>query len=298
MKGLASAVNLLLDEIARATLRLAEAGVSSPRADAEELAAYVHGVRRGELHTVPDSDFDARYWECVARRAAREPLQHITGRAYFRYIQVAVGPGVFVPRPETEIVAGWAIDALRAMDVADPVVVDLGTGSGAIALAIAQEVPRSRVHAVEVDARAYAWAERNVAGSRVRLHRADLADCLHELDGAVDLVISNPPYVPHGEMVRMAPEVLDYDPPTALWGGDDGLDVIRVVERTAHRLLRPGGLVAVEHGDGQGNAVYWLFSEERGWQDARNRKDLTRRDRFVTARRADEQAEWPAGVGA
>jgi release factor glutamine methyltransferase len=135
-------MNLLLDEIARATARLAEAGIASPRADAEELAAAIHGVRRGELHEVPDGAFDARFWEGVARREAGEPLQHITGRAFFRYLELRVGPGVFVPRPETEVVAGWAIDALREMDVRDPVAVDLGTGSGAIALSIATSATR------------------------------------------------------------------------------------------------------------------------------------------------------------
>ncbi|BFO15306.1 hypothetical protein SHKM778_16940 [Streptomyces sp. KM77-8] len=134
-------MNLLLAEVAQATQRLADAGVPSPRTDAEELAAFVHGVKRGELHTVKDSDFDARYWEVIARREAREPLQHITGRAYFRYLELQVGPGVFVPRPETESVVGWAIDAVRAMDVVEPCIVDLCTGSGAIALALAQEVP-------------------------------------------------------------------------------------------------------------------------------------------------------------
>ena len=155
-------MNLLLDEIALAAARLAEAGVESPRADAELIAAHVHGVRRTELHAVPDAAFDARFWEGVGRRAAREPLQHITGRAYFRYLELEVGPGVFVPRPETEVMTGWAIDRLREMDVAEPVVVDLGTGSGAIALSIAQEVPRGRVHAVEADPIARGWTERNV----------------------------------------------------------------------------------------------------------------------------------------
>ena len=126
-------------------------GVESPRADAELIAASVHNVRRGELHMVPDSAFDARFWADIARRAAREPLQHITGRAHFRYLELDVGPGVFVPRPETEVMTGWAISRLREMDVAEPVVADLGTGSGAIALAIGQEVPRARVHAVEAD---------------------------------------------------------------------------------------------------------------------------------------------------
>ena len=283
-------VSLLLDEIALAAARLAESGVESPRAEAELIAAHVHGVKRTELHRVADTDFDARYWESVGRRAAREPLQHITGCAYFRYLELEVGPGVFVPRPETEVMTGWAIDRLREMDVAEPVVVDLGTGSGAIALAIAQEVPRARVHAVEADPLARPWTERNIerlaaaapyTKDRVTLHGGDFADRLHELDGQVDLVVSNPPYIPLGAGVP--PEVGEYDPPAALWGGADGLDAIRVVERVARRLLRPGGLVAVEHGAPQGAAVYWVFPEEAGWRDTRNHKDLTRRDRFVTA---------------
>ncbi len=283
-------VSLLLDEIALAAARLAESGVESPRAEAELIAAHVHGVKRTELHRVADTDFDARYWESVGRRAAREPLQHITGCAYFRYLELEVGPGVFVPRPETEVMTGWAIDRLREMDVAEPVVVDLGTGSGAIALAIAQEVPRARVHAVEADPLARPWTERNIerlaaaapyTKDRVTLHGGDFADSLHELDGQVDLVVSNPPYIPLGAGVP--PEVGEYDPPAALWGGADGLDAIRVVERVARRLLRPGGLVAVEHGAPQGAAVYWVFPEEAGWRDTRNHKDLTRRDRFVTA---------------
>src|ERR1700683_888299 len=283
-------MSLLLDEVALAALRLAEAGVESPRADAELIAASVHNVRRGELHTVPDSAFDARFWADIARRAAREPLQHITGRANFRYLELDVGPGVFVPRPETEVMTGWAIGKLRDMDVAEPVVADLGTGSGAIALAIGQEVPRARVHAVEADPLARAWAERNITSyvqsapytaGRIMLHPGDFADALSELDGTVDLVVSNPPYIPVGAYVE--PEVSEYDPPGALWSGTDGPQAIRSLERTARRLLRPGGLLAVEHGFQQGAAVYWVFPEESGWQDTRNHKDLARRDRFVTA---------------
>ncbi|GII82953.1 release factor glutamine methyltransferase [Sphaerisporangium siamense] len=284
-------MTLLMDEIALATARLAEAGVPSPRTDAEEIAAFVHGVRRGQLHTVPDAEFDALFWEGIARREAREPLQHITGRAYFRYLSLDVGPGVFVPRPETEVVAGWAIDRLREMDVASPVVVDLGTGSGAIALSIAQEVALAQVHAVEVDPVAYGWAKRNIVEhgqGRVSLHPEDLSDCLPELDGRVDLVISNPPYIPPGAIPR-DPEVRDYDPSRALYGsGEDGLDEVRAVERTARRLLRPGGLVAVEHADQQGSSVYLEFSEERGWRDTRDHTDLAGRDRFVTARFGQE----------
>src|ERR1700753_201337 len=231
-------VSLLLDEVALAAARLAECGVESPRAEAELIAAHVHGVKRTELHRVPDSAFDARYWEAISRRAAREPLQHITGLAYFRYLELEVGPGVFVPRPETEVMTGWAIDRLREMDVAEPVVADLGTGSGAIALAIAQEVPRGRVHAVEPDPIARPWTERNVkrvAGSapytagRVTVHGGDFAAALPDLNGQVDLVVSNPPYIPVGATVP--PEVGEYDPAAAVWRRQDGPRSIRPVER-------------------------------------------------------------------
>ncbi|NJA57372.1 peptide chain release factor N(5)-glutamine methyltransferase [Streptomyces sp. NEAU-H3] len=279
-------MNLLLAEVAQATQRLAAAGVPSPRNDAEELAAYVHDVKRGELHTVPDADFDARYWETIARREAREPLQHITGRAYFRYLELQVGPGVFVPRPETESVVGWAIDAVRAMDVVEPLVVDLCTGSGAIALALAQEVPRSTVHAVELSEDALVWTRKNVEGSRVPLHHGDAFAALPELAGQVDLVISNPPYIPLTEWEYVAPEARDHAPEMALVSGEDGRDTIRRIERTAHRLLRPGGVVVVEHADTQGGQVPWLFPEERGWADAADHPDLNNRPRFATARKA------------
>ncbi|MDQ0774496.1 release factor glutamine methyltransferase [Streptomyces aurantiacus] len=277
---------VLLAEVAQATQRLADAGVPSPRNDAEELAAFVHGVKRGELHTVKDADFDARYWETIARREAREPLQHITGRAYFRYLELQVGPGVFVPRPETESVVGWAIDAVRAMDVVEPLIVDLCTGSGAIALALAQEVPRSRVHAVELSEDALKWTRKNVEGSRVDLRQGNALDAFPDLDGQVDLVITNPPYIPLTEWEYVAPEARDHDPELALFSGEDGLDLIRGLERTAHRLLRPGGVVVVEHADTQGGQVPWIFTEERGWADAADHPDLNNRPRFATARRA------------
>jgi release factor glutamine methyltransferase len=289
-------VSLLLDEIALATARLAEAGVDSPRADAEIIAAHVHNVKRGELYSVPDGEFDATFWADIGRRENREPLQHITGQAYFRYLELDVGPGVFVPRPETEVMTGWAIDRLREMDVAEPVAVDLGTGSGAIALSVAQEVPRATVHALEGDPLARSWAERNITkhvdgytAGRVLLHAGDFTtpdpraglSQLAPLAGTVDLVVSNPPYIPLGSIVQ--PEVAEYDPPGALWSGVDGLDAMRAVERAARWLLRPGGLVAVEHSDKQGAPVFWIFAEEAGWRDTTNHKDLTRKDRFVTA---------------
>src|SRR5580658_7083965 len=283
-------MSLLTDEIAIATIRLADAGVESPRADAELIAAHLHGVSRARLHLVPDSEFDPRFWDDIARREAREPLQHITGRAYFRYLELEVGPGVFVPRPETEVMTGWAIDRLAEMDVAEPVVADLGTGSGAIALSIAQEVPRARVHAVEADPLARPWTERNIArcaaaaphtAGRVALHPGDFEGALGQFNGTVDLVISNPPYIPVGAYVP--PEVGEYEPTAALFSGQDGLDAIRVVERVARRLLRPGGSIAVEHGSPQGAQVYWVFAEDNGWQQTRNHADLAGLDRFVTA---------------
>jgi release factor glutamine methyltransferase len=302
-------VSLLLDEITRAAARLAEADVESPRADAEQIAAHVHGVRRTELHVVPDERFDTRFWDAVNRRAAREPLQHITGVAYFRYLELAIGPGVFAPRPETEVMTGWAVEALGAMTLPSmegpgPVVTDLGTGSGAIALSIALEVPRARVYAVEADPLAAGYAERNVAGyasrepregSRVgpgvTLVHSDFATALPQLDGTVDLVVSNPPYIPLGASVP--PEVGEYDPPSALWSGADGLDAIRSVQRVAARLLRPGGLVVVEHGAPQGEAVRGVFAAAGGWQDITQHQDLANRDRFVTAMRQWQDGQVP-----
>jgi len=159
-------------------------------------------------------------------------------------------------------------------------------------------VPRARVHAVEADPLARQWAQGNIARwadsaphtrGRVTLDASDFAGALPSLGGAVDLVISNPPYIPVGATVP--PEVAEYDPAGALWGGEDGLDAVRIIEEAARRLLRPGGLVAVEHGAPQGAAVYWIFAEERGWRDTRNHKDLAGRDRFVTARFADSEPE-------
>ncbi len=279
-----------MSEIGLAVTRLAEADVESPRTDAELLAAHRHQVHRTRLHLVADADFDPRFWDDVARRAAREPLQHITGVAYFRYLDLEVGPGVFVPRPETEVMTGWAIDRLTEMDVAEPVAADLGTGSGAIALAIAQEVPSAQVHAVEGDPLARSWTERNISrcaaaaphtAGRVRLHSGDFESALTEFNGTVDLVIANPPYIPVS--AELPPEVAEYEPTAALFSGEDGLDAIRVVERVARRLLRPGGQVAVEHGSPQGASVYWVFAEENGWRQTRNHTDLAGLDRFVTA---------------
>jgi release factor glutamine methyltransferase len=267
--------------------RLAVAGVPSPRFDAEELAAHALGIERRELWSVASLGAAAgAFASYVDRRAAREPLQHITGRAFFRHLELAVGPGVFVPRPETELVAEAAIEAARSSAAdAPPVVVDLCTGSGAIALAVAGEVPGSRVHAVEADPDAFVWAARNCAGSAVDLRLGDMADAFADLDGAVDVVVANPPYIPVGAVIRDA-EVASHDPSLALWSGADGLDAMRVLEVTAARLLRPGGTVVAEHADLQGSSAPAVFRHTGRWSDVRDHRDLAGRDRYLTATRA------------
>ncbi|GAC1332332.1 MAG: peptide chain release factor N(5)-glutamine methyltransferase [Mycobacteriales bacterium] len=278
--------------IATATDRLAAAGVDSPRHDAEALAAHVLGVGRGELTLVTHlGPLAPAYADLVDRRAAREPLQHLVGTVGFRHLELVVGPGVFVPRPETESVVQWALDAARAERWPAPLVVDLCTGSGTMALSIAQELPGARVHGVERDPVALEWTARNAelrvaAGDPpVTLHLGDVADALPELDGTVDLVVSNPPYVAVGERAQVDPEVRDHDPEIALWAGDDGLDVIRLVEATARRLLHPGGLLVVEHSDRQGVAVPALLHERGGWTEIADHRDYADRDRYATARR-------------
>lgn len=279
----------LREAIDHAHAALASAGVPSPRHDAEELAAFVIGCPRPRLHMVGDLSAGQRtvFRELISRRASRVPLQHLTGSAPFRYLEIAVGPGVFVPRPETEAVAGWCVDTLNASGISAPVVVDLCTGSGAIALSIAHEVKSSAVHAVEREPAAAEWARRNATGTRVTVHEADAAVALRELDGAVDLVVANPPYLPDDHRELVDPEVRDHDPAAALWGGPDGLDGPRMIEAAARRLLKPGGIVAVEHADHHGQDVAALFTSVAGaWEQVVVRQDLAGRDRYVTARRA------------
>jgi release factor glutamine methyltransferase len=286
------------DQIAAATTTLRGAGVESPEYDAAELLAHALGTTRSRLVLVDEVGPDARatYDLLVTRRAAREPLQHLTGVAHFRYVELAVGPGVFVPRPETELLAGWAIDrCIRwsssrsdegATAYRDPIVVDLCTGSGAIAKAIADEVPEARVYAVELDDSAYAWAERNLAGTGVDLRHGDLATAFDDLAGTVDVITCNPPYIPLDAWESVAPEARDHDPQLALFSGPDGLDAIRVLERRAATLLRVGGVVAFEHADVQGESAPAVFASGGRWTDVRDHPDLAGRPRFTTARLA------------
>jgi release factor glutamine methyltransferase len=273
----------LVDDAVR---RFAEAGVESPGHDARMLLAHVLGLDRSRVSLVEEISPQqaAAYAALVARRAAREPLQHLTGTAPFRHVELLVGPGVFVPRPETELLAGWAVEQAIALE--EPVVVDLGTGSGAIAKAVAHEVPQARVHAVELDENAHAWAVRNLAGTGVDLRLGDLADAFDDLAGTVDVVVSNPPYIPHDAWESVAAEVRDHDPTLALWSSGDGLDTIRVVEERAARLLRPGGVVGVEHADVQGESAPAVFSGTGRWDQVRDHPDLAGRARFLTARLA------------
>jgi release factor glutamine methyltransferase len=270
--------------LAEATAQLADAGVASPDYDAAELLAHVTGVRRMQLGLVkPTADQEAQYAALLARRAQREPLQHLTGTAAFRYRDLVVGPGVFVPRPETEVLVGWILD--RIADVENPLVVDLCSGSGAIAGAVATERPDSTVHAVELSAEACVWARRNLAGTGATLHEGDIDGCLPELDGQVDAVISNPPYIPLTAWESVTAEVRDHDPALALWSGDDGLDEIKVVAATAGRLLKPGGWFGCEHADVQGESAPAVFAATGLFTEVRDQLDLAGRHRFATGRR-------------
>ena len=270
--------------------RLAAAGVPDPEVDAELLIGHVLGLSRGgvQARLILRDEMgaaDAAALEpLVARRAEREPLQHLTGRAAFRSLELAVGPGVFVPRPETEQVVQLAIDALRAAAEPEPIAIDLGAGSGAIALAMATEVPHARVWAVENSPEAFAWTRRNVdehGPPNLELVFGDLATALDPLVGRAAVVISNPPYVPSGELPP-DPEVRLHDPDAALYGGTDGLDVVRVISRRAGELLHPGGMLVLEHAETQAAAIADLLGRD-GWHAIAHHRDLALRDRATTA---------------
>ncbi|MGB0878700.1 MAG: peptide chain release factor N(5)-glutamine methyltransferase [Mycobacterium sp.] len=264
-----------------ATEALARAGVGSPRADAELLAAHVAGTDRGRLTLVePGADFVERYERLVAKRAERVPLQHITGSAAFGSVTVQVGPGVFIPRPETEALLEWAITQPLSQH---PLVIDLCTGSAALALALWHHWPGARVIAVDDSDDALAYARHNVAGTRVELVRADVRapDLLNILDGSVDLLVANPPYIP--DLAELEPEVAQHDPPHALFGGGDGMAVVDHIVGVAARLLRPGGFCAVEHDDTTSDRTVEAFARTGRFVEISARQDFTGRPRFVTA---------------
>jgi release factor glutamine methyltransferase len=264
---------------------LAEAGIDSARWDAEELAAHVAGADRGRLTLIEsiDDEFLGRYHDVVAARSRRVPLQHLTGTAPFGPVVLHVGPGVFIPRPETEAILEWAT-AQRLAPA--PVIVDLCTGSGALAVTLARHWPAARVIAVDDSDAALDYARRNVEGTAVELVRADVTaeGLLPELAGRVDLVVSNPPYVPEG--VVLDPEVAQHDPAHAVFGGPDGMAVIPAIVDLAGRWLRPGGLFAVEHDDTTSSRAVESIEVTGLFDDIRARRDLTGRPRFVTACRS------------
>lgn len=270
--------------IEAATATLAAAGVGSPRIDAELLAAHALGTERGRLMLSDDPGPEAlsAFDELVAARARRIPLQHLVGTAAFGPLTLEVGPGVFIPRPETEALLEWAL----AQDLRrDAVIVDLCTGTGALALALARHHPRARVIAVDDSPAALEYTRRNTAGTSVEVLAADVTrpGLLPELDDGVDLVVSNPPYIPEG--AELDPEVADHDPGHALFGGPDGMAVIGPIVALAARWLRAGAMCAVEHDDTTSARTVELFTRDGHFADVTARRDLTGRPRFVTATR-------------
>jgi len=277
-------MNALQQAISDAATALAAAGIDSARADAEQLAAHVVGVDRGLLmFAEPGPGFQDDFRALIERRALRIPLQHLVGSAAFGPLTLAVGPGVFIPRPETEALLEWA----QTVPVRPGgMIVDLCTGSGALALALACYRPGARVIAVERSEEALGYARANVAGSTVELVHADVTDrdVLADLTGQVDLVVANPPYIPDG--AQLEPEVAEHDPHAALFGGPDGMAVIAPIVELVSRLLRPGGQVGVEHDDTTSAATVELFGTAGAFTDIAARRDLAGRHRFVTAVRS------------
>jgi release factor glutamine methyltransferase len=276
-------------EAVRAAERVLElAGCETPRGDAQWIAAHALGVSRAALYLDAERPFPAARREAfealVERRARREPLAYVLGTVVFRGLELEVGPGVLVPRPETEVTAGRAIE--RARERGRATVVDVGTGSGAIALAVAAEVPSARVFATERSAAARAWALRNLArtGLRVTLLPGELLDPLHPaLGGAVDVIVSNPPYVPDDAWGSLPPEVREHEPREAVLGGPDGLEVIMRLLEAAPRWLALGGWLVLETGEDQAERLAMLLGVI-GYEDVTVTRDLAGRPRVVEGR--------------
>jgi release factor glutamine methyltransferase len=279
---------LIVEALAEVGDSLQSAGIASAQAEARLLVAHALGVSLAELDTRLSFGFGLSedqtraLYGMLARRVTREPLQHITGMAPFRYLELSVGPGVFVPRPETESVTQLAIDFLKPRPNA--LVLDVGTGSGAIALALATETS-ARVVAIELSADAAEFARQNFEryGADIELRLGDFREVANDLAGSVDLLISNPPYIP-ASAVPLDPEVRDFDPELALYSGEDGLDVIRDLAVFSQLLVVPGGAIVLEHADGQSDAVVELLLSA-GWSAVTAHPDATDRLRAVSALR-------------
>jgi len=281
---------LALEALEWATDELAAADIPTAVGDAEIIVAHSLGLTRTQVQAgaadrlVLDDAQDAIVVDFVERRKAREPLQHLTGKSYFRRLELAVGPGVFVPRRETEFVTQLAIDALRTSDSTAPIAVDLGTGAGAIALSMAVEVPASFVYGVELYRDAFEWTRLNfetIAPTNSQAILGDMVDALPELTGLVDVVAGNPPFTPDG-VDPITPEVRLWDPPVAWRGGSDGLDLVRALSRTALRLLKAGGTLAFEHGVSQSERVAALLGAD-DWTSINSHTDPRGRQRVTTA---------------
>ena len=262
--------------------RLTHSGSPSPGPEARTLVSHVLGIEPAQLLIASVSPRQRAVVDAlVEQRAEGVPLQHLTGVAWFRYETLAVGPGVFIPRPETEEMVGWALRELAARPIDRRRVVELCAGSGAITASIARELGHVELHAVELSPEAHRYLVHNLEGLDVDVVLGDMADAFRELDGTVDLVIVNPPYIPEAHRLLLRSDVLQ-DPAEALFSGADGLDAMHVVAEVATRLLRPDGLLATEHDDSHAPAVVALF-EAAGFRDVASHDDLTGRPRYVTA---------------
>ncbi|HJE52143.1 MAG TPA: peptide chain release factor N(5)-glutamine methyltransferase [Tessaracoccus flavescens] len=273
-------MNDLIGEVAGL---LISAGSPSPGPEARQLVAHVLGVELSQLIRIDGVTAEDReeILRLAARRAAGEPLQHITGRAYFRYESLEVGPGVFIPRPETEEMVGWLLTTLAQRPATSRRVVELCAGSGAITAALAREIGGVELHAVELSPDAFAYLERNLDHVAVDLRLGDMAEAFRDLDGTVDAVIANPPYIPTSHRAFLPDDVVAHDPELALFSGDDGLDATRTVAQVARRLLVPGGVLASEHDDSHPDAAMEVLTQA-GFVDVASHDDLTSRPRYVT----------------
>ena len=267
--------------------QLAAAGFAE--VEAEHLLAHTLGLTRMDLHnplTVENAltaigditIVEETFWKLLDRRCANEPLQYLTGVAYFRHLEIKVGPGVFVPRPESELLVESVLTHIEKLSGAISVV-DLGAGSGALALAIATEAPTTHVIAVEKSAEAIYWLKENVSfiDEKVRILESDVSTAL---DGVkCDVVIANPPYIPDGQVLPA--DVRNHEPAIALFGGPDGMKAPRLFIAASARLLKPGGFLAIEHHEEQGDEIAAVLNID--FEDILLHQDLTGRPRFTTA---------------